>query len=103
MKLRFASRQQHNLDPALLLLGKRWPFHLRLPPVAPRVLHLQRPAAAQLDAIVVLRARRQTVGSEAGAGIIDFQQLNRPAGMVFDCSFNVIRVAPGRTVPAPIP
>jgi len=45
MKLRLAARQQNNLDPALLPLGQRGAFHLRLPPIASGVLHLQRPIA----------------------------------------------------------
>src|ERR1035441_7462363 len=93
MKLCLAARQQNNLNPALLPLGQRGAFHLRLPPVACGVLHLQRPIAAQLDAIRQDRARRQGVGSEAGAGIIHLQQLNRPAGAVFHGCINVVGVA----------
>src|ERR1039458_6684427 len=94
MKLGFSSGQQNNLDPALLTLKQHWPFHLGLPPVAPRVLHLERPAAAHLDAIVVLLARRHAVDPKAGARIFDLQQSNRSSRMILDSSFNVIGVAP---------
>jgi len=78
MKLRFAAGQQYNLNPPLLTLGQRGPVHLRLPPIAPCVHHLQRPAAAHLDAVPEDLARRQFVGSKAGARIIHLQQLNCP-------------------------
>jgi len=49
MKFRFSSRQQHNLDAALLPFIERWPVDLRRASIAPSVLHLQRPRAAQLN------------------------------------------------------
>src|SRR5208283_4375818 len=95
MKLGFASWEQHNLEPALLRLGERRPIDLRGTAVADRVLHLDRTASAQLDAIAEDGVRGQAVGSKAGAGIVDLEQLNRCSGAVFNRGFDLIGVAPG--------
>ena len=70
-KLRLAAGQQHNPEPALLRFGQHRASDLHLPPTAGGVLDLQRPAAAQLDAIMEDRARRQAVGAEAGTPLRD--------------------------------
>ena len=58
MKLSLAAGQQHDLQAALLSLGKSGSVDLHLPPTAGRVLHLQRPAATNLNAVVKDLRRR---------------------------------------------
>ena len=95
MKLSLAIGEQHNLELALLRLGERGAIDLLGMAVAGGVLHFERTTAAQLDPVVEAGAGGQGVGSEAGAGIIDFEQLYRGAGAVFDGSFNLIGVTGG--------
>ena len=95
MKIDLTSGQQHNLELALLPLGEHRPFNLCGMAVAGCVLHLDRTAASQLDAVVEDGARGQAVGSKAGTRVIDLEQLNRCAGAVFDRGIHVIRVATG--------
>ena len=90
MKLRLAAGQQHNLDPALLPLEQHWPFHLRLPPIASGVLHLQRARALDLESIVEVNSGCQAVGPKAGARIVDLEKLNCCAGPVLDRGLDVI-------------
>ncbi len=89
------SGKQHYLHPALLALGKHGANDLILPAIAAGILHLERAAAAHLDAIPQKRAPRQSVGAEAGAGIIHLQELDCAAGAVFYRCFYVVRVAGG--------
>ena len=95
MKIDLTSGQQHNLELALLPLGEHRPFNLCGMAVAGCVLHLDRTAASQLDAVVEDGARGQAVGSKAGAGVIDLEELKRCSGAVFDRGFHVIGVAAG--------
>ena len=95
MKFGFAGGEQNNLQLALLRLGEHWPINLHWTAVAGRVLHLDRTAATQLDAIVEDGFRGQAVGSKTGTGIVDLEQLNCSSGSVFDRGFNVIGVATG--------
>jgi len=83
MKLGFAAGEQDDLQRAFLALGHGGSVDLCLVAVRGRVLHLERTAAAQLNAIVEYCAGVQFVGSEAGAGIVDFEQLNGSPGAVF--------------------
>ena len=72
------------------------PVELRLVALSPAcVLHFERAAALQLNAIVEDGSGRQRVRSKAGAGIVDFKELNRRASAVFDCRVDVIGVAAG--------
>jgi hypothetical protein len=73
-----------------LTLRERGAFNLLLLPIAACVLHLERTAAAQLNAIVQYGSGGQTVGTEAGAGIINLQQLDRSASAIFYRGINVI-------------
>src|ERR1035441_11012907 len=84
IKFSLARREKRNFQPALLGLGQNRPFNLNLAAICRRVLHLEGAAAAQLYAVVELRARRQAVGSEAGAGVVDLEQLNRAPGSILD-------------------
>ena len=95
MKLGFSGGEQDDLERAFLAFSYGWPFALRLAAICGCVLHLKRADAAQLDAIVVDRACIELVGSEAGGGVVDFEQLNRPSRAVFDGGVDVVGVAGG--------
>src|ERR1035441_2425236 len=96
MKLRFASRQQHDLKTALLAFGQRGTTDLYLVSVRGRVLHLQWAGALDLDSIVEVGSSCQVVGTEAGARIVDLEKLNCCAGPVLNRGLDVIGVTARR-------
>src|SRR5450631_2606458 len=60
------------------------------------VLHLEPACTLYLDAIVEVSSVSKSIGSKAGAGIVDLEELNRSPGPVFDCSLHVMGTASGR-------
>src|ERR1035441_2450267 len=96
MKLRFASRQQHDPKTALLSFGQRGTTYLHMVSVRGRVLHLQRAGALYLDSIVEVNTGYQFVCPKAGARIVDLEKLNCCAGPVLDRGLDVIRVTARR-------
>jgi len=96
MKLGLAVRQQHNLQAALLPLGQRRPVNMKLTLVAGRVLHLQRTAAPNLNAIVKDSTFIQPVITETGARIVDLKQLYCPACTVLHRGLDMIGMAAGQ-------
>ena len=94
-KLSFAAGDQDDLQRPFLALGNGWAVDLHRVVVRGCVLHLERTIAAQLDAVMEDRASVQLVGSEAGAGVVDFEQLNWLSGAIFDGGVHVVGVAAG--------
>jgi len=95
MKLGFAAGEQDDLQRALLTFCYCGAVDLHLVAFRGCVLNFERAAAAQLNAVVEDRACVELVGSEAGAGIVDFEQLNGRSGAVFDGGVHVVGVAAG--------
>jgi hypothetical protein len=86
-------RLQENLELPLLSFGKSGASVLDLVTVSSPVLHRQRAAAAHLEPVAEGRPGCESVSAEAGAGVIDFEELNWCSGLVLDRSVNVVRAA----------
>ena len=93
MKLHLIPWQKHDFKIPLLALAKDGAGDPHLVLIANCVLYLDRAAALNLDAIVKNRARSKTVCSKTRAWIIDLEEPNGRAAVIFDRSFNVIGVA----------
>lgn len=94
-EVRFAGREQHNLQLAMLRLNESGPVDVNLAPCRIGVLDGERAAAADLKAVMKDGSGIEPVVAEAGAGIVDFKKLYRSAGAVFDRGIDVIGAASG--------
>ena len=91
----FASRQKDDFELALLALNERRAGDLDLLFIAGGVFDLERTTAVDLKTIVVNRPRGDAVNAKAGAGVVDFEELNVGAGAVLDGCVDVVGVASG--------
>lgn len=88
-----AAGQKYDLELSLLALGEGGTRDLDLFPIGGSVGKLERAAAANLEAIVEGRAVCETVDAETGAGVIEFEELDRRTGAVLDGCVDVVGVA----------
>ena len=94
MEFGLAAGQEHDFELALLALGESGAGDLDLLAIGV-CRELERAAAADLEAIVEGRAGGELVDAEAGAGVIDFKELDGSAGAVLDGGVDVVGVAGG--------
>jgi hypothetical protein len=91
--LGFAGGQKDDFELALLALDERGAADLDLLSVCAGVGDFERAAAVDLKTIVVNRAGGNAVDAEAGAGVVDFEELNVGPGAVLDGGVDVVGVA----------
>lgn len=89
-ELDFASGEQHDLQPALLILMEFRTCELHLVIAGCSVLHFEGTAAAKLNPVMEIGSAADNIGSETGAGIVDFEKLSRRAGAIFHGDRDVI-------------
>jgi hypothetical protein len=95
MELDLGTRQEHDLQLALLALGKSWTGDMDLQAVGGCVLDSERAFAANLEAIMENGIGSELVGAKAGAGVVHFKKLNGCAGAIFDGRIDVVGMAGG--------
>ncbi len=94
MKLRMAVWQQNDFELAFLMLHKLRACYLsQLMRCGVVVLHFDGSLAAHLKAIVVTGACSEVIDTEAGAGIVNLQQVKRCASLVLHRCLDVVRTA----------
>lgn len=96
MELGLAGGQQNNLEDPFLSLDEGWTLDLGLAAVAGGVLHLELPAALDLNPVVEGGAGSHGVGSKAGIGVIDLEQAEGGAGLILHGDVDVGGVAGGQ-------
>ena len=87
--------QEHDFKLALLVLGQGWASDLDLLPICGSERELERAVATYLEAIVEGRAVCERVDTEAGAWVIDFDELDGSASAVLDGDIDVVGVTGG--------
>ena len=80
---------------ALLALLECWAGDLSLVAIEGRVLDGEWAAAAHLEAIVEGGSAVEMIEAEAGAGVVDFEELDGCAGAVLDGGVDVVGVTAG--------
>lgn len=96
VKLDFAVRVENDFDAAFLLFMHGRAGALVLAGSALAELRLDGAAVLQPNAVVVDGAGGKGIDAEAGAGVVDFEQIDCVAGVVEDRDINVRRFAAGQ-------
>lgn len=94
-ELRFAIRHENNAELSLLAFDERGACDLNLLTARIGVTDFNGAAAADLKTIVKVGAGGEAIEAEAGAGIVDFQELYVCARMILDGCVDVVRMTAG--------
>ena len=96
MKIGFTAGEKDDRDGSLLVVGELRAVDVGLRFVRIRIGDGERSGTLNLNAVMERCTRGNGFRTEAGAGVIDFEEMNGRAGLILDVDFDVIGTASGK-------